>query len=153
MDFYFMVEGDEKINQNVIEIKKKEYIKKAEFIFDSPDDSEEKSSRMQAQLTIFGKLEEETVETAREMALWALKTSGETGVYRKIIFKSVAEGKVYREYSFSNAFVVDYSENYPEEGSGEFVLKIKQKRDKFNEITIEGDFEFEEDNPFNTSDE
>ena len=41
----------------------------------------------------------------------------------------------------TNAFVVDYKEDYgDEEGTGTFTLMIKQKKDKISTVTVEGGY-------------
>lgn len=53
----------------------------------------------------------------------------------------MAGGIMERKYCFPNAFVVDYKEDYGDEaGTGTFTLVIKQKKDKFAALTVEGGY-------------
>ena len=46
-----------------------------------------------------------------------------------------------RKYSFPNAFVVDYKEEYGDvEGTGTFTLMLKQKKDKISGVAVEGNY-------------
>ncbi len=137
MDFTFKVE---KINsEEEIFIERKKIIA-AEFKFDSPNDSETKSSKMSAVLTIQGKIQEDIFTETKKLLQWSLLPSSDRNVYRRIIFKSIDNGKIVRDYVFTAAFIVDYSEEYPEGKDSKFTLILKQRQDKFNEIQIEGDY-------------
>lgn len=46
-----------------------------------------------------------------------------------------------RKYSFPNAFVVDYQEEFGDvEGTGTFTLVLKQKKDKISSVAVEGNY-------------
>ena len=46
-----------------------------------------------------------------------------------------------RKYTFPNAFVVDYQEHFGDvEGTGTFTLMLKQKKDKLNNVAVEGGY-------------
>ena len=61
--------------------------------------------------------------------------------YRKATIEVIAASQVVRKYTFPNAFVVDYKEDYGDmEGVGTFRLMIKQKKDKMSQIAIEGGY-------------
>ena len=50
-----------------------------------------------------------------------------------------------RKIMMPNAFVVDYTETYGNQsGTGVFMLKIKQKKEKVKEVTIEGGYQANE---------
>ena len=53
----------------------------------------------------------------------------------------IAASQVVRKYTYPNAFVVDYQEEYGDvEGVGKFTLKIKQKKDKMSQVAVEGGY-------------
>lgn len=55
----------------------------------------------------------------------------------EIINASIVE----RKYSFPNAFVIDYKEDFGNtDGVGTFTLTIKQKKDKLANIAIDGGY-------------
>lgn len=145
MDFTFKVEKINSKEEIFIGINK---IVSAEFKFDSPNDSETKSSKMSAVLTIKGKIQEDIFTETKKILEWSLLPSSDKNVYRKVIFKSMASvsaiTRIVREYTFTNAFIVDYKEEYPENNEGIFELIIKQRQDRFNEIEIKGDYSEEE---------
>ena len=46
-----------------------------------------------------------------------------------------------RKYSYPNAFVVDYKEDYGDvEGIGTFKLIMKKKKDKMAQVSVEGGY-------------
>ncbi len=46
-----------------------------------------------------------------------------------------------RKYTYPNAFVVDYREDYGDlEGVGTFTLIMKQKKDKMAQISVDGGY-------------
>ena len=53
----------------------------------------------------------------------------------------IAASQVVRKYSYPNAFVVDYKEDYGDvEGIGTFKLIMKQKKDKTAQVSVEGGY-------------
>ena len=53
----------------------------------------------------------------------------------------LAASQVVRKYSYPNAFVVDYKEDYGDvEGIGTFKLIMKQKKDKMAQVSVEGGY-------------
>ena len=53
----------------------------------------------------------------------------------------IAASQVVRKYTYPNAFVVDYKENYgDEEGVGTFTLIMKQKKDKMAQVSVDGGY-------------
>ena len=68
-------------------------------------------------------------------------TAEKADCYRKAEVEVIAASQVVRKYTFPNAFVVDYREDYGDvEGVGTFHLIIKQKKDKMAQITVEGGY-------------
>ena len=61
--------------------------------------------------------------------------------YRKVTVEIIQAGIVERKYTFPNAFVVNYTEDFGNtEGVGTFHLNVKQKKDKLANIAIEGGY-------------
>lgn len=61
--------------------------------------------------------------------------------YRKVTVEVIAASQVVRKYSYPNAFVVDYKEDYGDvEGIGTFKLIMKQKKDKMAQVSVEGGY-------------
>ena len=80
-------------------------------------------------------------DATRQLGLWSLVPAEKADCYRKAEVEVIAASQVVRKYTFSNAFVVDYREDYGDvEGVGTFHLIIKQKKDKTAQITVEGGY-------------
>ena len=61
--------------------------------------------------------------------------------YRKVTIEVIASSQMIRKYTYPNAFVVDYREDYGDlEGVGTFTLIMKQKKDKMAQISVEGGY-------------
>jgi len=132
--FKLLIKGKE---SEQIEITKNEAISSVEFILDSPDDVESKSSKMNATLVIKGKIISELYMETKKICDWATLSTSSSEINRDVIVNKVYDGKIVREIHFPNAFVVDYKENFGEdEETGVFELKIRQKREKLDKIEI-----------------
>lgn len=115
----------------------------AVFKVDSPDDADAKSNKMSIILEVSGKiLQGKNENETKKLAKWALVPSGAKDVERKVTVELVKANKVIRQYSFSNAFVVDYTENINEDGAGTFNLFIKQNKTvSGGKVTVEGGYD------------
>lgn len=75
------------------------------------------------------------------MANWSLMPSDQAAAYRKAVIQCVAGGQVVREYTLPNAFIVEYSEELDDEnGVGEFVVQLRQKKDCNAKVELKGGF-------------
>lgn len=75
------------------------------------------------------------------LGLWALVPAENSDCYRKVTVEVIAASQVVRKYSYPNAFVVDYKEDYGDvEGIGTFKLIMKQKKDKMAQVSVEGGY-------------
>ena len=75
------------------------------------------------------------------MGLWSMVPAESANCYRKVTVEIIQAGIVERKYTFPNAFVVNYAEDFGNtEGVGTFQLNIKQKKDKLANIAIEGGY-------------
>jgi len=123
----------------------KECIEFAEFITDIPKDSDARTADVGTTLVVRGKIlagsDGATQDNTRNMALWSAVPAKKADSYRAVTLKNVRGNVVVREYMLPNAFVVDYEENYDDkEGVGTFELKMKQKKDRIEYITVHGGF-------------
>ena len=60
---------------------------------------------------------------------------------RNVTVEVIQGGIMERKYTFPNAFVVDYQEHFGDvEGTGTFTLMLKQKKDKLNNVAVEGGY-------------
>ncbi len=131
------VEGGESI-----ELKEGD-IECAKFIVDSPNDADARSSKVALLLEVsgnisHGKNESETMKLAK----WSLVPAGAKDVERKVTIELVKANKVLRQYVFSHAFVVDYTETISEEGTGTYKALLKQNRNISGaKVTIEGGYD------------
>lgn len=139
MAFVVNVEGAE-----AFEISK-ECVKSVKMTTDIPQDSNARTKDVGATMVITGKILTavggDPFDSTRKMALWSVVPAEKADCYRKVTVEYVAAGIMERKYCFPNAFVVDYKEDYGDEaGIGTFTLVIKQKKDKFNAISVEGGY-------------
>lgn len=139
MAFVVNVEGAE-----AFEISK-ECVKSVKMTIDIPQDSNARTKDVGATMVITGKILTavggDPFDSTRKMALWSVVPAEKADCYRKVTVEYVAAGIMERKYCFPNAFVVDYKEDYGDEaGIGTFTLVIKQKKDKFNAISVEGGY-------------
>ena len=113
------------------------------FRTDIPHDSNARSTDMGSTVEITGKIltAVDGVDSTRQLGLWALVPAEKSDCYRKVTIEVIAASQVVRKYTYPNAFVVDYKEDYGDtEGVGTFTLIIKQKKDKMAQVTVEGGY-------------
>lgn len=127
----------------------KECIKSVQFTTDIPMDSDARTADVGTTLIVKGKIltavDGDPFDSTRQLALWSAVAAENANCYRNVTIENVRGGIVERKYTFPNAFVVDYAENFGDtEGVGEFTLKFKQKKDKIENVTIEGGYAGEE---------
>ena len=112
---------------------------------DIPHDSNARSTDLGSTITVTGKIltavDGDPFDATRQLGLWALVPAENSDCYRKVTVEVIAASQVVRKYSYPNAFVVDYKEEYGDvEGIGTFKLIIKQKKDKMSNLKFEGGF-------------
>ncbi|MCE5285309.1 MAG: membrane-associated protease 1 [Pelosinus sp.] len=139
MGFNVKIEGNETIDL------KKASIKTVLFKTDTPDDSNARSTDLGVTITISGKILAavggDNTDDTMKMATWSLVPAEKADCYRKVTVEVIAADQMVRKFSFPNAFVVDYTENYGDtEGTGTFELIVKQKKDKLPDVKIEGGY-------------
>ena len=123
----------------------KECIKSVQFTTDIPMDSNARTADVGTTMTIQGKIltavDGDQFDSTRKLAQWSTVPAENSSCYRSVTIENNPVGVVERKYTFPNAFVVDYVENFGDtEGVGIFTLKIKQKKDKIEMVGIEGGY-------------
>jgi|LSQX01.1.fsa_nt_gb hypothetical protein len=105
---------------------------------DTPDDENSRSNDVNASLVITGRLLQDQDEETKKMAMWTLKKDLP---YKNVVAQHIASKVVMREYTFTQAFVVDYVEEFSEnEGNGKFTLVLKQEKSYIDQVKIEGGY-------------
>ena len=112
---------------------------------DIPQDSNARSTDLGSTITVTGKIltavDGDPFDATRQLGLWALVPAENSDCYRKVTVEVIAASQVVRKYSYPNAFVVDYKEDYGDvEGIGTFKLIMKQKKDKMAQVSVEGGY-------------
>ena len=115
------------------------------FRTDIPHDSNARSTDMGSTVTITGKIlpavDGDPFDSSRQFGLWALVPAEKSDCYRKVSVEVIAASQVVRKYTYPNAFVVDYKEDYGDvEGVGTFTLISKHKKDKRAQVAVEGGY-------------
>ncbi len=139
MGFRLKVEGGAAIELN------EQSITSVKFRTDIPRDSNARSTDLGSTVEITGKIltavDGDPFDATKELGRWALVPAEKADCYRKVTIDVIAASQEVRKYTYPNAFVVDYTENYGDEaGVGTFYLMIKQKKDKMVNIAVEGGY-------------
>ena len=105
-----------------------------------PEDSFARSSDIEAELVITGKVSFDADklfmrDAAKSMATWALVKPESADAYKKVTVE-YQHATAPRKYEFSHAFVVSYHEEFTKT-DGEFTLVLKQKKDRIDGVVIE----------------
>ena len=137
MGFTLKVEGNSAIEFG------KDSIMGVKVRTDIPQDSNARSTDLGSTVTITGKIltavDGDPFDSTKQLGLWALVPAENADCYRKVTIEVIAASQVVRKYTYPNAFVVDYKENYgDEEGVGTFTLIMKQKKDKMAQVSVDG---------------
>lgn len=139
MGFRIKIDGS-----TTIELKEQS-ITSVKFRADIPKDSNARSTDLGSTVEITGKIltavDGEPFDATKELGKWALVPAEKADCYRKATIEVIAASQEVRKYTYPNAFVVDYKEDYGNEaGVGIFYLMLKQKKDKMSNITVEGGY-------------
>ncbi|MDK2967956.1 MULTISPECIES: membrane-associated protease 1 [Lacrimispora] len=139
MGFTLKVEGPSTIDLGTISITG------VKFRTDIPHDSNARSTDMGSTVEISGKIltavDGDPFDATRQLGLWSLVPAEKSDCYRKVTIEVIAASQVVRKFTYPNAFVVDYKEDYGDtEGVGTFKLIVKQKKDKMAQIAVEGGY-------------
>jgi len=139
MGFTLKVEGPSSIELGTTSITG------VKFQTDIPVDSNARSTDMGSTVAITGKIltavDGDPFDATKQLGLWSLVPAEKSDCYRKVTIEVIAASQVIRKYTYPQAFVVDYKENYGDvEGIGTFTLIIKQKKDKMAQVAVEGGY-------------
>ena len=139
MGFTLKVEGPSSIELGTTSITG------VKFQTDIPVDSNARSTDMGSTVAITGKIltavDGDPFDATKHLGLWSLVPAEKSDCYRKVTIEVIAASQVIRKYTYPQAFVVDYKENYGDvEGIGTFTLIIKQKKDKMAQVAVEGGY-------------
>lgn len=124
----------------------KENITDVKFSSDTADSSNARSTDINIGLEIQGKvipsIGSEMEDDSRKLLKWSMVSSEELDAYRNLELEIISAGKVVRKINMPNTFVIDYIENFNDKsGNGTFLLKVKQKKEKIKDISVEGGYE------------
>ena len=79
-----------------------------------------------------------------ELAKWSQVPSYNADCYRRLEVEVISAGQTVRQYTLSEAFVVEYSEKLnADTGVGTFYLHARQKKDENEKVAIDGGFSAE----------
>ena len=119
------------------------------YISDTPDDSNARASDLGVILEVNGKIitpvNGEEADDTKKMAKWSLIPAESSDAYRELTLEVISGSVVVRKIDLPNAFILDYTEDYNNEGGvGGFKAVFKQKKEKIETVTIEGGYAAEE---------
>lgn len=123
----------------------KECVQKVKFRTDIPLDSNARTKDVGCTLEISGKIlvatDGDPFDSTLQMGKWSMVPAEDAAAYRQVEVEIISAGIVERKYSFPRAFVIDYKEDFSNsDGTGQFTIVIKQKKDKLDAIEIEGGY-------------
>ena len=139
MGFKVSIQGAEQIELGI------EDVTKVKYVTNTPKDTNARSKDVGATLYIEGKilagLEGAVIDGPKKMGKWSLVPAEQADAYRKVSVEVIAAGGVVRKITFPKAFVIDYTEQYGDtEGIGTFLLVVRQKKDKIEDVEVEGGY-------------
>ena len=123
----------------------KECVRSVRMTTDIPLNSDARTKDVGSTLILKGKIlsavDGDPFDSTRQMALWSAVPAEKAACYRNVTVEVIQGGIMERKYTFPNAFVVDYQEHFGDvEGTGTFTLMLKQKKDKLNNVALEGGY-------------
>ena len=142
MGFRIKIEG----GPETIELSKTNVIS-VEYLMETPDDSNAKSTDVATTVEIVGRIltavDGDGPNHTIKLAQWSNISAEQADCYRKLSVEVLNASQIVRKLFLPNAFVVDYSENFAnDDGTGTFRLKARQKKDKIENVTVEGGYGF-----------
>ena len=129
-------------------VLEKENVTNIRFLSDTQDDNNARSTDINVGIEVEGKIiaplgGENSEDGTRKLLLWSLVSAEESDAYRSLVLEVILAGNVVRKYNMPNIFVVDYVESYDDKvGHGKFNLKLKQKKEKIKDITVDGGYQY-----------
>jgi len=137
MGFTVKVDGPDPVDLGI------DHILTVAFEMETPNDANARSTDLGSTLTITGKiltaLDGAAADSSINLAKWSKVPAEDMTAYRKLEVEAINASQVVRKFTFTHAFVVDYTESFgSDEGIGTFTLKVRQKKDKTDLVGIEG---------------
>ena len=112
-------------------VLEKENVTNIRFLSDTQDDNNARSTDINVGIEVEGKI------------IAPLGGENSEDAYRSLVLEVILAGNVVRKYNMPNIFVVDYVESYDDKvGNGKFNLKLKQKKEKIKDITVDGGYQY-----------
>lgn len=105
-----------------------------ELVTEMAEDDEGYTQTYNVGLKVRGNLVSEKALT--ELFEWSLVASDDPTAYKPVEISCMHQGKSYRNYKFSKAFVVDYGEEHNEAGEPTYYLYVKQKRSNSELVSV-----------------
>lgn len=121
-------------------------IESLQFISEVPEDSDARTSNMAVTVKITGRIgvnndENDAEDKSLKLEEWSRVSATSGDCCRDMVIEAVSYGQVSRKYELSDAFVVDYIEDFDiQQGIGHFTLIARQQKDKLPELKISGGF-------------
>lgn len=139
MGFRLNIKGAEEIALGM------DNILEASYKSDTPDDSDARATDLGVIITVKGKIitpvNGEEADDTRKLAKWSLVSAESSDAYRDLVLEVISGDVVVRNVHLPNAFIVDYQEEYNDKGGvGVFYAVFKQKKEKTEDVTIEGGY-------------
>ena len=137
MGFTLKVDGPDPVDLGI------DHILTVSFDMETPNDANARSTDLGSTLTVTGKiltaLDGAAADSSINLAKWSKIPAEDMTSYRKVELEVINASQVVRKFTFTHAFVVDYTEDFgSDEGIGTFTLRIRQKKDKTDLVGIEG---------------
>lgn len=139
MGFRLNIKGAEEISLGM------DNLLEASYKSDTPDDSDARATDLGVVISVKGKIitpvNGETEDDTRKLAKWSLVSAEKADAYRDLTLDVISGDIVVRSIHLPNAFIVDYTENYTDKnGVGTFTAVFKQKKEKTEDVTLEGGY-------------
>lgn len=122
-----------------------ETVETVKFVVDIPKDSNARAKDTGATITVTGKIrtaaDGDLTDSTLTAAKWSLIAAERADAYQKVTVTSIAAGQIVRQVTYPDAFVIDYAEHFDDiTGIGTFTLTLRQKKDKLDQVQIEGGY-------------
>jgi len=112
------------------------------FDSDTPHDSNARATDYVLGMKVWGKILFDipvSDDPTLELAKWSQVPYSKADCYRRVDTEVIHAGQTVREYTLTDAFVVEYSEEMNVEmGADTFYLYVRQKKDENERVTING---------------
>lgn len=120
-------------------------VQSVNFVTDTPNDSNARSTDLGLELIITGKIRANIgggeADNTVMIPTWALVPAEDANCYGKVTVDVIAAGQEVRQIVLPTAYVVSYNEAFEDEsGVGKFTLKVRQKKDVNSTVQYMGGF-------------